>query len=41
MGVFGDMIRLVRDTTKESLEECGIDKLKDEIKDVWKALKGE
>ena len=41
MGVLGDMIRLVRDATKESLEECGIDDLKDEIKDVWKALKGE
>lgn len=40
MGVLGDMIRLVRDTTKESLEECGIDDLKSEIKDVIKALKG-
>lgn len=41
MGTLGDIIRLVRDTTKESLEECGIDDLKDEIKDVLKALKGE
>ena len=41
MGILGDMIRFVRDTTKESLEECGIDGLKDEIKDVLKALKGE
>lgn len=41
MSIIGDMIRLVRDTTKESLEECGINDLKDEIKDVWKALKGE
>ena len=40
MGVLGDMIRLVRDTMKESLEECGIDDLKSEIKDVIKALKG-
>jgi flagellar basal body-associated protein FliL len=40
MGVFGDIIRLVRDTTKESLEECGIDDLKDEIKDIVKAIKG-
>lgn len=40
MGVFGDTIRLVRDTTKESLEECGIDDLKDEIKDIVKAIKG-
>jgi len=41
MGILGDMIRLARYTTKESLEECGIDSLKDEVKDVWKALKGE
>jgi hypothetical protein len=41
MGIIGDVIREVRDTTKESLEECGIDDLKDELKDVWKALKGE
>lgn len=40
MGVLGDIIRLVRDTTKESLEECGIDDLKSEIKDIIKALKG-
>ena len=40
MSVFGDMIRLVRDTTKESLEECGFDDLKDELKDIVKALKG-
>ncbi len=40
MGVFGDMIRLVRDTTKESLEECGFDDFKEEVKDVWNALKG-
>jgi flagellar basal body-associated protein FliL len=40
MGVLGDMIRLVRDTTKETLEECGIDDLKDEIKDIVKAIKG-
>jgi hypothetical protein len=30
MGIIGDVIREVRDTTKESLEECGIDDLKDE-----------
>ena len=41
MGIIGDVIREVRDTIKESLEECGIDDLKDELKDVWKALKGE
>ena len=40
MGVLGDMIRLVRDTTKETLEECGFDDLTDEVKDVIKALKG-
>ena len=41
MGIFGDMIRLVRDTTKESLEECGFEDVKDELKDIWKALKGD
>jgi len=41
MGVLGDIIRLVRDTTKDALEECGLDDMKDELKDVWKALKGE
>lgn len=39
MGVFGDMIRFVRDTTKEVLDECGLDDLKEEIKDVIKAIK--
>ena len=41
MGVLGDMIRLVRDTTKESLEEYGFEDVKDELKDIWKALKGD
>jgi hypothetical protein len=41
MGVLGDIIREVRDTVKESFEECGFDDVKDEIKDVIKALKGE
>ena len=40
MGELGDMIRLVRDTTKDTLEECGLDNVKDELKDIWKALKG-
>ena len=40
MGVLGDIIRLVRDTTKDTLEECGLDNVKDELKDIWKALKG-
>ena len=40
MGVLGEMIRLVRDTTKESLEECWFDDMKDELKDIIKALKG-
>ncbi len=40
MGVLGDIIREVRDTVKESFEECGFDDLKSEIKDVIKALKG-
>ena len=41
MTVLGDMIRLVRDTTKETLEECGFDDLKSELKDIIKAIKGE
>lgn len=41
MSVLGDMIRLVRDTTKETLEECGFDDLKSELKDIIKAIKGE
>jgi hypothetical protein len=41
MGILGDMIRLVRDTTKESLEEFGFDDMKNEIKDIWKAIKGD
>ena len=40
MGVLGDMIRLVRDTTKDSLEECGLDDVKYELKDIWRSLKG-
>lgn len=40
MSVLGDMIRFVRDTTKESLEECGFDDLKTELKDIIKAIKG-
>jgi len=40
MGVFGDMIRFVRDTVKDSFEECGVSDVADEIKDVLKALKG-
>lgn len=39
MGELGDMIRLVKDTIKDSLEECGFNDLKEEIKDVLKALK--
>ena len=34
MGELGDMIRLVKDTIKDSLEECGFNDLKEEIKDV-------
>ena len=40
MGILGDTIRFVRDTTKDSLEECGFDDVKDELKDIIKALKG-
>lgn len=41
MGILGDVIRLVRDTIKDSLKECGSDELKEEVKDVIRALKGE
>lgn len=40
MGLFGDMIRFTRDTTKDALEECGFEDLKDELKDVVQAIKG-
>ncbi len=40
MGVLGDMIRFVRDTSNEFLEECGFDDLKEEVKDVVHAIKG-
>ena len=40
MGILGDTIRFVRDTVKDSLEECGIDNVKDELKDMVEALKG-
>ena len=40
MGIIGDMIREVRDTFKDGLEECGFDNLKEELKDVIKAFKG-
>lgn len=35
------MIRLVRDTINESLEECGVEDVKDELKDILRALKGD
>lgn len=41
MGVLGDIIREVRDTVQDSLEECGIDDSMEELKDALKALKGE
>jgi hypothetical protein len=41
MGVLGDTIREVRDTIQDSLEECGYNDLKEELKDIIKAMKGE
>ena len=41
MSIIGDVIREVRDTLKDSLEECGFYDVKDELKDILKALKGE
>ena len=40
MGIIGDTIRFVRSTFEDSLEECGFDDVKDELKDIVKALKG-
>lgn len=39
MGVLGDVIRFTQDTIKESLEECGFDGIKDELKDAVNAIK--
>ncbi len=36
----GDIIRLVRDTIKDFLDEVGLDDLKEEIKDIIEAMKG-
>ena len=36
----GDMIRLVRNTIKDALDEVGLDDLKEEIKDIIEAIKG-
>ena len=36
----GDMIRLVRDTIKDALDEVGLDDLKEKIKDIIEAIKG-
>lgn len=40
MGIIGDTIRLVRTTIEDSLEECGFENAKNELKDIVKALKG-
>ena len=37
--MFGDIIRLVRDTTKEVLDECGVNDVKEEIKDIIQTIK--
>ena len=40
MCILGDIIRMLRETTKESLEDCGFDDLKSELKDILEAIKG-
>lgn len=40
MGILGEMIREVREVVETVNEECGLEDLKDEIKDAFKALKG-
>ena len=40
MGLLGNAIREVRDTVKDSLEECGCKSVISEVKDVFKALIG-
>lgn len=41
MGFFGEIIRFVRDNTIDAAKECGFDKVKEELKDAIKALKGD
>ena len=36
----GDIIRFVRDTITDALDELGLDDLKEEIKDIIEAIKG-
>ena len=40
MCILGDIIRMLRENTKESLEDCGFDDLKSELKDILEAIKG-
>ena len=40
MGVIGDTIRFFRDLTKDALNECGAEEIKEEIKDAINAIKG-
>lgn len=40
MGVFGDMIRTVRDTIEDTIEACGGDAIKEELEDIIDAIKG-
>ena len=39
MGIIGDAIRFVKETVKDSLEECGFEDFKEELHDIIKALK--
>lgn len=41
MGVLGDAIRELRDTIKFAHEECGGQDVVDELRDIFKAIKGE
>ena len=40
MGVFGDMIRTMQDTIEGTFEACGGDAIKEELHDIFDAIKG-
>lgn len=40
MGILGEQFRFWRDLTKDAFYECGFEDLKDELKDLKEAIKG-
>lgn len=41
MGIIGDLIRDLREGAGVFYKECGLEDVEDEIKDIWKSLKGD